>query len=664
MGQTAEDIRDNIVKIADENGNCVGTGFFIHKEYCVTCHHNICKLDKIYIEREEENIEGQHRIRRHHAKWVEEFSDMQKDVAFLKVKNADFKPLEYRKETYGTIPVVVWGFPFQDLYNFPLGRDESGTLTDILKPFRWKEEEIVVESEDKKKKWNTKPEVNISVYAFNGKFYEGFSGAPVCYQHDRKIVGMFEAKDDNQGFIIPMHLVIEKFDLEKKRRSNVSAPSPTLDTGKIIHRGNEYLVKHEYLKAIEQYENILNDSNYATALYNKGLALSYLEKHEEAIECFDKSLQLNPKELKPWFSKGVSLGVLGKNDEAITYFDKALEINPNYALAWSEKGLSLGVLGKNDEAISCYDKALKINPNYAKVWNDKGAILSDLGKHEEAIECYNKSLEINPNEAMPWRNKAISLNILGKHEEAIECCNRALEINPHDAITLYNKGYALEDMGKHEEAIECYNKSLEINPDDATTWSEKGLSLHKLGKHEEAIECYNRALEINPNYAMAWSEKGICLGYLARHEEAIECFDKSLQLNPNEAMPWRNKAQTLDRLGRYQEAIKSYEKALEINPNDVNGWNGKGTAFGKLGRYEEAISCYDRALDIYPNYAPALYNRARSKVKKGDIKNGLADLRKAIEINRFWTELARQDKDFDSIRNDERFKAVIRNEKI
>jgi hypothetical protein len=59
-----------------------------------------------------------------------------------------------------------------------------------------------------------------------------------------------------------------------------------------------------------------------------------------------------------------------------------------------------------------------------------------------------------------------------------------------------------------------------------------------------------------------------------------------------------------------------------------------------------------------------LYNRASSKVKHGDIENGLADLGKAIEIDRDWTELAIQDKDFDSIRNDKRFKAVIRNEKI
>jgi hypothetical protein len=64
MGQTAEDILDNIVKIADEQGICVGTGFFIHQQSCVTCHYNICRSNEIYVEREEFNIErGQQRKR-------------------------------------------------------------------------------------------------------------------------------------------------------------------------------------------------------------------------------------------------------------------------------------------------------------------------------------------------------------------------------------------------------------------------------------------------------------------------------------------------------------------------------------------------------------------------------------------------------------------------
>ena len=47
------------------------------------------------------------------------------------------------------------------------------------------------------------------------------------------------------------------------------------------------------------------------------------------------------KELEAWElgNKGFSLANLGKSQEAIACYDRALEINPKYAEAWYNKGL-------------------------------------------------------------------------------------------------------------------------------------------------------------------------------------------------------------------------------------------------------------------------------------------------------------------------------------
>ncbi len=105
-----------------------------------------------------------------------------------------------------------------------------------------------------------------------------------------------------------------------------------------------------------------------------------------------------PQELEAWglSNKGVSLANLGKLQEAIACFDRALEINPRNAEAWNNKGVSLANLGKPEEAIACYDRALEINPRYAGAWNNKGVSLANLGKLQEAIACYDRALEINP----------------------------------------------------------------------------------------------------------------------------------------------------------------------------------------------------------------------------------------------------------------------------
>jgi tetratricopeptide (TPR) repeat protein len=248
-----------------------------------------------------------------------------------------------------------------------------------------------------------------------------------------------------------------------------------------------------------------------------------------------------------------------------------------------------------------------------------------------------------------------------EYQEAIIWYDKAIQIDANNVDAWNNKGVVLDNLGKYTEAIECYDKAIEIDPNDALAWYNKGITLDNLGKYTEAIEWYDKAIEIDPNYASAWYNKGITLNKLGRHNEAIECYDNAIGINPNDASAWGNKGAALYNLGRYKEAIGCCDEAIEIDPNYASAWYNKGVILDKLGRHNEAIECNDKAIGINPNDASAWYNRACYKVKKGDIDNGLFDLKKAIEINKEQiVKLAKQDPDFEAIRNDDRFKALIK----
>jgi Flp pilus assembly protein TadD len=59
----------------------------------------------------------------------------------------------------------------------------------------------------------------------------------------------------------------------------------------------------------------------------KGVLLSReLKKYNDAIEAFDRALQINPKDSLTWQNKGHNLKALGRNTDADAAFAKAKEL--------------------------------------------------------------------------------------------------------------------------------------------------------------------------------------------------------------------------------------------------------------------------------------------------------------------------------------------------
>jgi tetratricopeptide (TPR) repeat protein len=229
-------------------------------------------------------------------------------------------------------------------------------------------------------------------------------------------------------------------------------------------------------------------------------------------------------------NKGVSLATLGRPAEALTCYERALEINPRDGIAWSNKGVALADLDRRAEALTCFERALEINPRYADAWSNKGLALANLGRHEEALTCYERVLEINPRDPKAWSNKGVALADLGRHAEVLTCFERALEIDPHDAKAWSNKGVALKNLGRPAEDLTCFERALEINPRYAKAWYNRGVALADLGRHAEALTCYDRAMEISPRYPEAWSNKGSVLFNTGRFPEALACFEQAQRL--------------------------------------------------------------------------------------------------------------------------------------
>jgi Flp pilus assembly protein TadD len=184
-----------------------------------------------------------------------------------------------------------------------------------------------------------------------------------------------------------------------------------------------------------------------TSWYNKGVAFDRQKRTEEAIDAYNKALEINPHDVRSLFNKGVDLQMLGRTDEALACYETALSVTPNDAEIWSNKGIALRMMGRTDEAVQCYDRAIELNPRDAGVWSNRGVALRAVGRMEEAIQSYNRALDINPNDAGVWSNKGVALHKLGNLKEAVECYDRALALDPNRSVPRKNREVALRELG-------------------------------------------------------------------------------------------------------------------------------------------------------------------------------------------------------------------------
>jgi len=109
------------------------------------------------------------------------------------------------------------------------------------------------------------------------------------------------------------------------------------------------------------------------------------------------------KTANSWYHKGVDLYYKqGKFQEALQSFDRVLEIEPDHAGAWNGRGICLKELGRYEEAIQCFNKVIAINPGDEEVYYNRGEALEKLGKNngdeklfEEAIKSFDSVLKIS-----------------------------------------------------------------------------------------------------------------------------------------------------------------------------------------------------------------------------------------------------------------------------
>ena len=169
-------------------------------------------------------------------------------------------------------------------------------------------------------------------------------------------------------------------------------------------------------RAVKNYENALLFYNKSLEiepsnvgiLNNKANVLDQLERNDEALACYDESIQLELTDFA-LTRAGIQLNILSRSAEALDYFDESLKIAPENTLTIGNRAHSLRIVKNYEEALACINELIKIEPD--DVWNitEKIKIYWDWEKYDEAIEIAEHALRQFPNDEEQILNLLITI---------------------------------------------------------------------------------------------------------------------------------------------------------------------------------------------------------------------------------------------------------------
>jgi tetratricopeptide (TPR) repeat protein len=82
--------------------------------------------------------------------------------------------------------------------------------------------------------------------------------------------------------------------------------------------------------------------------------------------------------------------------QAIEIYEKVLELNPVDVDTYNDLGLAYHYTGKSSIAVDILKKGARIIPSYQRIWLSLGFILMSVGNNEEAKSALKEAVDLNP----------------------------------------------------------------------------------------------------------------------------------------------------------------------------------------------------------------------------------------------------------------------------
>ncbi|MBN2391726.1 MAG: tetratricopeptide repeat protein [Anaerolineae bacterium] len=297
-------------------------------------------------------------------------------------------------------------------------------------------------------------------------------------------------------------------------------------------------------------------------------------------------------------------------------------------------------------------------------YHHRAAIYLNMGEYDKAIQEYNKALELDSTYVPAYYNRGLAHAKQQHYADAIADFSEVitldpLHVDPHYVDAYYNRGLVYARQNAFDQALTDYDQALALRPEDPLIYNSRGNVRYKAKDYAQAIADYDQAIQHDPAYTDAYLNRGLTYAAQEEYQHAIGDYNQAIALDPESAIAYNYRGQVYSRLQQYERALEDYTQAVTLDPNYAVAYNNRGLCYVHLGKHTQAIAEYRLAVIADPQYATAYYNAACAAGLMNNASVACTWLEKAMQLNPRYRILAQRDADFEYVRGNKKFQALV-----
>ena len=328
-------------------------------------------------------------------------------------------------------------------------------------------------------------------------------------------------------------------------------------------------------------------------------------RYEAAAQAFTKAIAGDPADYTAHFNLALAYSFLNRDQEGIAEYKKTLELKPGLYQAQLNAGILLLRQKEPAGALALLEAAAAQKPSEFRPRFYLAEAQLGTGDAARAEQSYRAALEVDGKSAGAHLGLGRALAAEGKLADAAPQFRQAAEIDPEYRDSLLELASLFEKEKQYAEAIALYRQF----PGNAAAQEHLGTLLIESKQYGEAVPRLEQAYDQSPTQA---NRAALAAAYVFSNQgaKAVPLLDQAVSGEPGNYDLRLMYARALRDQKQYSAAAKQFTEAAKLKADAGPVWDELGGVLYLAGDFPAALSALEHARQLGENGAGNVFFRA------------------------------------------------------